>query len=93
VWLVEATLSLCGAVTFNGFVRVLMVEIKFEVAEPTPTCGAPSSKSKTAMHCELPPDHKELYHNGRNRRGAWRAWPLDDFLSKSLFRRPKKRDD
>ena len=51
-----------------------------------PSCGAPSSDRKTAMHCELPHDHmvgtmsetpmKLFFHQGRNRVGAWRTWPM-----------------
>lgn len=40
------------------------------------TCGAPSSKSKNAMHCELPPNHREYFHNGRDRMGRWRCWDV-----------------
>lgn len=65
--------------------------IKFEVAELPPACGAPSSKSRTAMRCELPPDHPEQFHNGRNRLGVWRTWPLDDPFSRSLFK-PRRQE-
>lgn len=54
--------------------------IKLKIGEPEPTCGAPSSTSKKAMRCELPPSHHAPgtdfgpYHYGRNRIGSWRAW-------------------